>query len=193
MHRVTHMVLMVLAVLSSNAVMAADDGRKAGLFDGSFLTALAAVIVFSLVLVILGKFAWGPILSGLKDREQKIGDDLQAAEDKAKEAHALLDQYKQQLADAQADARKVIDEARQDAEAVRKRMVAETASEIDALRKRATDEIDQARSAALQEVYGAAGDLAVAVAAKVLQREISDADTAALVDASLKELGQLNG
>ena len=65
---------------------------------GPFLWQL---ILFLILLGILGKFVWPPILRGLQEREDKIRFDLQKAEDAATQATGTLEEYKQQLAEAQ--------------------------------------------------------------------------------------------
>ena len=67
---------------------------------------------------VLTKFAWGPILKGLQDREQKIKDDLQRAQTAAHEAAASLEKYQNQLADSQAEVARIIDRGRSDAQKI---------------------------------------------------------------------------
>lgn len=175
-------------LFAAPALAAAEEESGGNLFAGSVYQALAAIITFIALLWILHRFAWGPILNGLQQREAKIKEDLQQAERANEEARQTLEQYKEQLAEANAEARKVIDQAKADAQSVRQRMIAEAEEEMQRHRQRATREIERAKEAALEELHEQVGDLAVAVASKILQRQISEDDTRNLVDQSLREM-----
>lgn len=179
-----------MLLVTASPLMAAE-GEKGNLFAGSVWQSMAAIIAFVLLFLILKSKAWGPILKGLQERENKIRYDLQEAEDKATQANATLDEYQTKLKEAHAEAQKLVDQARKDAEAVRARLVSETEEEIARLKDRAQSEITQAKQAAVQALYAQTAQLATAVAGKLLKREISDNDAQSLVDESLQELDQL--
>jgi len=177
---------LVLAFAEAPA-LAADD---ASLFAGSIFQSLAAIIAFVLLLFILGKYAWGPILQGLQDREQKIKHDLEAAELANRKAQDTLAEYEEKLAEAHAEARRLLDDARGDADRLRQRLQRETEDEIARLRDRAKEEIGQARNQAVQDLYTEAAQLSIAAAEKILRRQIHEDDARSLVEASLHELEQ---
>ncbi|HVL30378.1 MAG TPA: F0F1 ATP synthase subunit B [Sphingomicrobium sp.] len=177
---------------SSILLLAAQAGEKENLFAGTLYQSGAAIAAFVILLVVLTKYAWGPILKGLQEREEKIKGDLAQAEAAQKAAKQTLADYEKKLAEAHAEARRLIELAKGDAEKVRQRLVGETEAEIARLRERATAEIRQAKTQAVQELYAQAADLSVAIAEKVLQRSIRDADTQALVDRSLRELDEVS-
>lgn len=183
-----------VAVLGLAPVAAAAEAHGAerdNLFAGTLWQSGAAIVAFLLVLTILSKYAWGPILKGLQDRENKIREDLAGAEAANRKAQQTLADYERKVAETHAEARKLIDQARADAEAMRARLAAQTELEIGKMRDRARQEIKDARNQAVQELYARASELSIAVAEKILQRQITDADTQAMVDRSLKELEQL--
>lgn len=180
-----------LALACSASAAVAAEGGTPNVFKGSPYQTAAAIISFGILMVLLKKFAWGPMLAGLQAREDKIRTDLHSAEEAAKAAAATLEQYKKQLADAHAEARKLNDQARVDSEALRNRLVNETNVQIDILRKRATEEIEMAKQKALTEIYAQAAELATSVAGKILQRQVNDSDTQSLVQQSLSELSRL--
>ena len=160
-------------------------------FAGTLAQSIAALVVFILLLVFLRKMAWGPILKGLQDRENKIRGDIESAAAANERAQAVLAEYEQKLAAAHAEARVLIDQARSDGDKLRARMTGETEQELARLRDRAADQIEQAKQAAVAELYGRAAELAVAVAGKILQRQITEQDTERLVQQSLSELSSL--
>lgn len=131
-------------------------------------------LTFLIVLFILGKFAWKPILGSLKERENTIEDALNAAK-KAKEemqklqadnekllAEARLERDKI-LRDAQSAANNLITEAKEKAGAEGTRMI-----------ENARQAINNEKQAALTEVKNLAANLSIEIAEKVLKRELAD-------------------
>lgn len=195
MFRLTNLIVLPAMMCVSTAAFAADaakPGEQPNVMSGSIYQAIAAIIAFVALLIILRMFAWGPLLKGLQDRENKIKSDLEAAETAAKDAKATLEEYKTQLAEAQAEARNIIDTAVKDADAARQRLVSQTEEDITKAHARAANEINLAKDKAIQELYAQTAVLATSVAEKILKRQIEDQDTQQLVEQSLKELEQLN-
>lgn len=165
-------------------------GAGADPFVGRIYQAIAAAIVFLTLLWVLKSKAWGPILSGLQDRENKIKGDLEHAENAAREATEKLEQYNQQLTQAQAESARVIEQARADAQRVASQLKDEAQTDINAMRDRAQGEIEAAKQQALTDIYEQTASLATQVAGRILQREINSADQQQLVDESLAQLRQ---
>lgn len=181
--------LVFIAPAAMAAAKAADGAEKAepNLFAGSIFQSLAAVVAFILLLLILRKYAWGQILTGLQDRENKIKDDLQHAHDQRKQAEAVLADYEAQLRGIQAEAQAKIDEARKAGEAVKNKLVADAEAHAVRLRERAEKEIIAAKETAIAEVYEKSAVLSTEIASKILGREINADDQQGLVSDSLRE------
>jgi F-type H+-transporting ATPase subunit b len=152
-------------------------------------TAITTLVVFVLLLLILGKFAWGPILRGLNDREARIKKDLADAENARKAAETRLAEYQKQLADAEAKVRDLFAKATSDAEAAGTRIRMQAQSESEALKDRATKEIEEAKSRAIAQLHAEAANLATTIAGKILRRNITESDQSELIRSSLAELG----
>lgn len=175
------------------ALAAEAEGESGpGLLDPGGFGAVWKLVLFLLLLWVLGKFVWPHVFQGLQAREEKIRHDITGAEKANREAQQTLEQYKQQLAEAHAEARQLVDQARSDGEALRGRMLADAEKDIARLKERATEEIQQARQQAVQELHDHAARLAVSVASKILQREITEDDNRRLVEQSLSELERVN-
>lgn len=146
------------------------------------------LVVFGLLVIILGKFAWGPMISGLDKREatlKSIHDDAATARDEAKKA---LSEVQARLAKANDEVRAMLEEARRDAQVVKDQLKAEASAEIQAERDRNRRDIEVARDAALQEIYQQAVQLAAMISTKAVHRELSPADHSRLLDESLADL-----
>lgn len=153
-----------------------------------FWTFLAFVIVFS----ILKKFAWGPILSALKERETNIADAISLAEKTKKEMTALKAENENLLNQAREERAAML----KDAKAASEKMIAEAKEnakvEYDRILTDAQLSIQQQKNAAITEVKNQVGKLVIEVSEKVLQRELSNkADQESLI-ANLTESIKLN-
>lgn len=179
----------LVPVLASTASAASAQGdAPASVFAGSFAQSIAAVLVFTGLLAVLVKFAWGPILKGLQDREEHIRKSLEQAELAAKQAQSTLAEYQRKLTQAQDDARKLIEQARADAERLAAQIKEQTHNEIQVMKDRAQRDISDATEAAVAEVFNRGATLATAIASRILQRELRPEDQQRLVQESLAEL-----
>lgn len=156
--------------------------------DVQFLTLGTTIVVFVIFMLLAMKFVWPQILNGLDQRNQKLRDDLDAAEDARQQAKAALDEYEQELAKARSEASEMIAKARTDAKAAAEELRASNARELAELKASAAEGIESAKQAAIGELHAEAGTLAVAIAKKILNREISTDDQQQLINDSLTEM-----
>jgi len=182
--------LMTVAAMAAEEVHGAAEEGASNVFAGTVAQSIAAAIVFLILVALLYKTAWGPILKGLQDRENRIKEDLEGAERAAKEATAKLEQYNRQLAEANVAAAKVIDESKADAQRLAGQIKDQAQQEITALKTRAEGDIQAAREQALADIYAQTAMLATAVAGRILQREIRAEDQAELVEQALDEFAR---
>lgn len=176
--------LFLLAVLSLIALPAlAAEGAEAqpSLLAGDIGNVVWTVLIFVLVLVVLGKFAWGPILSTLQTRESFIHEALAKAKRDRDEAEARLKQYEERLAGARAEATAIVEEGRRDAEVVKRKIEAAAKVEADKMIDRARREIQIATVTATRELYDLSARLATDMAARVIGRELSAKDHERLI------------
>jgi F-type H+-transporting ATPase subunit b len=150
--------------------------------------AIYTLIVFLLLVVILGKFAWGPMMSGLDKREAgllKTHEDAEAAREEAKKA---LAEVQARLAKTHEEIRGMLDEARRDAQVVKDQLRAEASADAQAERERMRREIETARDQALQDIYQQSVMLAALVSTKAIKRELTPSDHSRLLDEALADL-----
>lgn len=186
--KLTLSALFTLAMTAVASAESAGHDAPSSVFAGTIIQSIAAVIVFIILAVLLAKFAWGPILTGLQDREKKIKHDLEQAEANNKKAAATLKEYETKLAEARAEADRMVANARKEAEAAGAKVQEETRIEIDSMKKRATADIAFAKEQALTEIFTVTANLATDVAGKILRREITSGDQQRLVQESLAAL-----
>jgi F-type H+-transporting ATPase subunit b len=181
------------AAKAGHAAGAAAPGEAGGHAKPNILElkpslALATLIVFGVLLLVLWKFAWGPLSKALHDREHHHEELLKQAEGSYLESQRLLAEHKAQMAQAADQVRALLDEARRDAEANAQTIVQRAQAEAEDSRNRARREIETARDQALVEIWTRSADLAVSVAGKVLARELTPDDQRRLVEAAAAEL-----
>lgn len=194
MHSIKRVLLgcTLLVLISAVPVLAAEESHEGGIFIGDLGNAIWTFVVFLLVLIVLGKFAWGPMLSGLRSREDYIRKSLEDAKSERLQAEKMLADYTNRIRHAHEEAAAVVEEARRDAEETRKRIALDAKRDADAAVERAKREIQLARNDAVQRIYSEAAALATVAAGKLIQRELTSSDQASLIDASLEELGGTN-
>lgn len=154
----------------------------------AMITALTTIIVFVLLIVVLGKFAWGPIVKGLEAREQKIRTDIEEAEKARRTAEETLKQYNDKLAQIQSQVQATLAQATQQAERIAANIKEQAGKDAEETKSRAVKDIESARDQAIQEVYTQAADLATNVAGKILRRNLNSQDQQDLVNESLQQL-----
>jgi F-type H+-transporting ATPase subunit b len=149
-----------------------------------------SVIIFLVLFAVLSKFAWGPMIKGLKTREENIRGALDQAEKTRREAMELQNKLDAKMRDAGAEIAAKMDEAHRNASAVKDQMVAEAKAQIQQDRDRLLREIEAAKTAALQEIWQQSVALATMISTKVVRRNMSEEDHRRLLDESLAELKQ---
>lgn len=143
------------------------------------------LIAFIIVLVILKKFAWAPILKGLKDRETNIADAIASAEKVKAEMAALKSENEVLIAKAREERAAMIKEAKETADKMVADAQGKAKSEYDRIVADAQAAIDQQKNAALIDVKNQVGKLVIEVAEKVLRKQL---DNKAQQEAYIKQL-----
>jgi F-type H+-transporting ATPase subunit b len=184
---------MVVAITASAeaSALASEGGATGGPFEGNIGVALWTLVIFALVIFVLGRYAWGPILGGLQAREKFIRESLEKARADRTAAEERLKEYTEKLLAARGEATAIVDEARRDADAVKRRIEEEGRAEANALIERARREIGIAKETAVKELYVQAAQLTTRAATKVLRREIQPSDHERLIRDAMQELSDL--
>lgn len=185
--------LALLAVATgTETVLAAGGEGSNSMFIGDVANAIWTLVVFTIVFIILAKFAWGPMTEGLQKRESFIRDSLTNAKIEREKAEQMMAEYTAKLEAAGDKAGEIVEEARRDAEETRKRLLAEAKADAEALAERTKRDIELARDDAVKRMHDDAIELATAVASKLIQKELNASDHQALIDQSLSELNRMN-
>ncbi len=139
------------------------------------------IVSFVLLVVILGKVAWGPILKALDAREQAIAKSVRDADEARQKAEALLAEQKAFLAKSLAEADEHRAKSQREAEAQVAAMLTDGQSKAEALLERAKREIAQQEEQAIAAVRTEASRLAIDAASRLIKRNLDSEDNRRLV------------
>ncbi|SUP52529.1 F-type ATPase subunit b [Weissella viridescens] len=128
------------------------------------------LIAFVILMLLLKKFAWGPVVKMMDDRANKVAHDLDSAEDARQQAEKLSKERQEQLTAARTDANKIVADAKKSADAQGKKIVADAQTKAQTLKDRAATQIEQDRSEAMTSAKNDVADLSVTIAQKIIQK-----------------------
>lgn len=131
-------------------------------------------LVFSLLLFLLGKYAWRPIMKALKDRDDFIEQSLTAADRAKEEMKELKYSNEQLLKEAQEERDAILREARKVKESIIEEARVKANEEADNIVENAKVRIENEKKAAMIDLKNQIADMAITVAEKVLERELSE-------------------
>ncbi|MFN2489186.1 MAG: F0F1 ATP synthase subunit B [Actinomycetota bacterium] len=150
-------------------------------------------ICFAVVAYLLSRFAFPRLREAVQARETTIQNALEETEKAKSDAQGLLDDYKKQLADARAEANRVIEDSRQQAEDVRRDLIARAEKDAEGVVARAREQIEAERNRTVQELQGQIADMSIDLAEKVVGRSLDGKTQRELVDAYIKEVSGMSG
>ncbi len=160
------------------------------LFTVNVGTTVWTSVIFFVLLGILWKFAWGPILGALEARESGIQGALDEAAESQAAAAALLEEHKAQMADARRQAQQIIADAKEAGQTVRHDIEEKARAEGQAMVDRAKADIEREKDAALDALRRESVEIALAAASKLLQERLDSEKDRDLI---LRYVNQLGG
>ena len=151
---------------------------------------IATVLIFLILMILLKKFAWGPLMGIMQEREELVAKDIDAAEKARKETSAMLEEQKALLKEARTEAQAIIEGAKKQGEATREEIVGAARAEANRLKESAVRDIEAEKEKAIAAVREEVVSLSVLAASKVLGKEISEADNSDLIKQTIAKAGE---
>ena len=155
----------------------------------NFWTALFVLLNTLTIFFVAKKFLFGPVMKMIQDRQQEIDGMYEAAGSARDEAAALRNEYQEKLSDAQAASERLVKEATARAQSREEEILRQANAEADAIRAKAAADIAQEKKKAINDAKDEISGIALAIAGKVVGRELTVSDQTALVDAFIDGLG----
>jgi F-type H+-transporting ATPase subunit b len=146
------------------------------------------ILTFLVLLWLLAKFAWRPLLQSLESRQELIRKSLDDAQEAKRELERLHVESAQILKEARVQADSIISQTRSDGERLREEMRQKARAEADTIVRTAERQIQLETARALQQIRHEAADLSVMIASKLLQRNLSKEDNERLIEDALKQV-----
>lgn len=186
--RVLSWVLILMIAAPSLLFAQHESEGGGGLYDINTGLSVWTLIVFVSLLLILRKYAWGPIVDAVDSREKGIQAAIDGAAELNAEAAKLLEEHREQMADARRQASEILAEAKVASERVRKELEEKARTEAQGIVERALAEIERERDGALETLRRESVDLALAAASQLMQESFDQETDRQLVERYLNEL-----
>ena len=150
---------------------------------------LWTIITFVVLLLILWKAAWKPVVEALDARAEKVRSDIESADRARQEAEKLLTQHKEMMEQARNEAAKIIADGKSAAENIRNEIIDKANSDSKELSERVRKEINLAKDKALSEIKAEVVILSTEIAAKIINKNLNPDDQKVLVEETLNKVG----
>lgn len=152
---------------------------------------IVTLVIFSLLMLLLKKFAWGPLMGVMQQREELIASEIEAAENSRQESKKLLEEQRAILKDASTQAQEIVENARKQGDVSREDIIATARAEAGRMREAAVQEIANEREKAISAVREEVVALSLLAASKVLDKEISEEENRQLINETIAKAGEL--
>ncbi|WP_100332472.1 F0F1 ATP synthase subunit B [Bacillus xiapuensis] len=162
-------------------------GAGPGFNSGDILFQLA---MFILLLLLLKKLAWGPLMGVMRQREEHIASEIEAAEKSRVEANKLLEETRAELKASRQEAQSIIENAKKVGDDQKNEIIAAARAEADRLKESAKMEIEQQKEQAMAALREQVASLSVLIASKVIEKELDASDQDKLINEYIKEAGE---
>ena len=156
----------------------------------NFWTALFILLNTLIIFFVAKKFLFGPVMKIITDRQQEIDDLYTQAGTARDEAQKLQSEYEEKLSEAAATSERLVKEATVRAQGREEEIIREANQRAEAIRAKASADIAQEKKKALNDAKDEISVIALAIAGKVVGRELDAEDQSKLVDSFIEELGE---
>ena len=146
------------------------------------------IITFLLLLYVLAKFAWKPLLKMLEERENLIKSSLKDAEKAKLELESLTQESEAITAKARSEAQSILAESKSAAEKVKEDTIAKAKEQAIKIRDDAKKQIEVEKDKAISDIKQEVVNLTLSVAEKLINKNLNDADNKSLIEESLKKV-----
>ncbi|WP_252314661.1 F0F1 ATP synthase subunit B [Sinobaca sp. H24] len=150
---------------------------------------LFAIVTFTILLLLLRKFAWGPMMNMMQEREEKVANDIDAAENNRLESEKYLEQQKLEIDRAREEAQSIIESAKKTGEQQGRDIVEQSRRESEQVKENALAQIQSEKEQAVAELREQVATLSVMIATKIIEKELDEAEQEKLIEEYLQEAG----
>lgn len=178
--------VLALPVLAAEEIVEEEPGSS--VFEGTPAEAAWTLLWFFVLLIVLWRFAWKPVLAGLTGRQEYIEKQITDAEKTRTEAKKVLEEYGARLADAERQGRDIITARTKEAEKQAKDVIRQNQKDLEQMKNRATAELERERIEAEEDLWERAGDIVRRLGEEVFGKTLDDAENQNLIDEAIARL-----
>ncbi|EUJ28261.1 F-type ATPase subunit b [Listeria grayi] len=149
---------------------------------------LFTLVAFIILLALIRIFAWKPLMGIMKEREEHIASEIDAAEESRAQAEGLLEEQKQVLKEARVEAQNMIENAKQLGEKERESIIQTARSESERLKEEAKSDIAREKEDAIAALRDQVGSLSVLIASKVIEKNLDEEAQSSLIEEYIERL-----
>jgi F-type H+-transporting ATPase subunit b len=150
--------------------------------------AIWTIITFLVLLYFLRKFAWKPLLGFLEARQDTIKKSLEDAQQAKQELERLNKESAEIIKNAHMEAESIVSKSRSEAEKLREEIKQKARSDADAIVREAQRQIETETGRALRQIRGEIAEMSIAIASKLIGRNVSAQDNSELIEETLKQM-----
>ena len=151
---------------------------------------LYTLFAFLVLLAILRKFAWGPLMGVMKKREEYVANEIDEAEKYRKESMELLEEQRRLLVEARKEAEEMIEASKRQGEAEREAIIKSAMKEAERMKETALKEIEQEKENAITALREQVATLSVMIASKVIEKELDEEDQRKFIHDLIQKVGE---
>ncbi len=189
----THADIECLLVPATGTTAAASEGGGAALLQPEIGTIFWTLLTFLIMVGILKRFAWKPLLGAIDAREKSIRDAIEQADRDRERAEGLVKEHQLLLAEAHRERAEAVEQGKRDAEKVKDEILAKARTHRDQVLKQTEEQVEAGLRKARAELRTTAVDLAILAAEKLLTRNLDDDTQRRLVEEHLADLERPSG
>ena len=178
----------MLKLIAAPLVLAAAEGGGSSILSVESTLVWGTLVVFALFAWILGRFAWGPLLKIVDEREKTIREQVDGAQLAAAESKDLLAQHQELLRGAGREREEILAKAVKEADTLRADLVGKARAEADQAVARARELMLREKEQALAEIRTQVADIAVEAASRIVKSSLTEEAQRKLVDDYIQEL-----
>ncbi|MCT2535091.1 F0F1 ATP synthase subunit B [Aquibacillus koreensis] len=149
-----------------------------------------ALVSFLILLALLKKYAWGPLMNKMEERENHIANEIDIAEKNRTEAEKSARDAAEQLKNTRQEAQAIIEDAKKAATEQEQQILEAARQAAERLKKSAQEDIENEKEKAIQALQEQVASLSVQIASKVIEKEINAQDQEKLIAEYIKEVGE---
>lgn len=155
----------------------------------NILDAVYQILGFFILLMLLRKYALGPVVNMMQKREKHVADQISSAEKNREEAEKYLAEQREAIQSARREAKEIVENANKQSVLQAEEIISNAKGEAERMKDKALVEINQEKERAIAALREQVSTLSVLVASKVIEKELDEKEQEKLINETLKEVG----